>query len=404
MRNLSPRIASLQTRLAIAAAKLQTRHLDQTPCLTLNFDPMREDIRRWQAALADPELGDIKIYAAIKACPHPLVTKLVAAENCGLDAASFGEIELGLHNGHAASNIIFGNAVKKVRDIRAAYLVGVRTFALDRASEVDKLAAHAPGARVYIRLAVNNETDIVGAMGKYGCDEDMAVELMQACRDRGLVPYGLSFHVGAQMSNPKLYVEAIAMCGRVMTRLLKLDNPIRIKFLNIGGGFPAYGTNNDAELATPEEFGAAIREARRTFLPDHEGVEVGAEHGRSLFARSGSMFLDILGVTTMPTGEHQLVVNESAFGSFMEVMESGGRQAEIGIQFHDPYGPGPRVSTWISGQTCDSQDSVGLNVPLSPLLKVGDKLRVTGLGAYSFAYQTIGFNGFKPSRVRCINV
>ena len=40
-----------------------------------------------------------------------------------------------------------------------------------------------------------------GAMISIGCHPDMAIELLIQARDLGLVPYGISFHVGSQQKD-----------------------------------------------------------------------------------------------------------------------------------------------------------------------------------------------------------
>ena len=53
--------------------------------------------------------------------------------------------------------ISFGNTIKKASAIRRAHERGVTLFAFDSAEELEKLAKHAPGARVYCRILVANE-------------------------------------------------------------------------------------------------------------------------------------------------------------------------------------------------------------------------------------------------------
>ena len=72
----------------------------------------------------------------------------------GFDAASRAKIELCLSHGAAPDRISFGNTIKKPADIAFANGAGITLFAADAEEELDKIAAHAPGAQVYFRLLV----------------------------------------------------------------------------------------------------------------------------------------------------------------------------------------------------------------------------------------------------------
>ena len=50
---------------------------------------------------------------------------------------------------------------------------------------------------------------------KFGCQTDMAMDLLILARDLGLVPYGISFHVGSQQRKVKAWDRALAMASQV---------------------------------------------------------------------------------------------------------------------------------------------------------------------------------------------
>ena len=73
-------------------------------------------------------------------------------------------------------------------------------FAFDSDEELEKLARHAPGARVYCRIRVENEGADWPLSRKFGTTIEHARALMLSAGDLGLDPYGLSFHVGSQQT------------------------------------------------------------------------------------------------------------------------------------------------------------------------------------------------------------
>jgi len=118
-----------------------------TPCLVMDLDSVRNAFE----GLAQ-SLPRAAIFYAMKANPAPEILRLLARLGSSFDTASIYEIRDALAAGARPERISFGNTVKKQSDIKAAYDLGVRLFAFDSAGELEKLAAVAPGARVYCRL------------------------------------------------------------------------------------------------------------------------------------------------------------------------------------------------------------------------------------------------------------
>src|SRR3954462_2952208 len=113
----------------------------------------------------------------------------------GFDTASRGEIDLVLEHGAKAERISFGNTIKKETDIAYASERGVRLFAFDSEAELKKLAASAPGSRVFCRILMQCGGAEWPLSRECGCSHEMATQSLVQARELGLDPYGLSFHV-----------------------------------------------------------------------------------------------------------------------------------------------------------------------------------------------------------------
>ena len=157
----------------------------------LDIDVVEANYRALKAGL-----GHADIHYAVKANPARAIIARLIALGSHFDAASRGEIELCLSLGARPETISFGNTVKRPSDIAFAYGAGIRLFAADAEEELEKIAEHAPGAQVYIRLIVENSDADWPLTRKFGCDRDMAVELLGRAKELGLEPVGFSFHVG----------------------------------------------------------------------------------------------------------------------------------------------------------------------------------------------------------------
>ena len=169
------------------------------------------------------------------------------------DCASVAEIEMALDAGATARRISFGNTIKKERDVARAHGLGVNLFAVDSHEEVEKIARAAPGARVFCRVLTDGEGAEWPLSRKFGCVPQMAVDVLVYAHQLGLVSYGVSFHVGSQMTKLDAWDAALADARRVFEKLAQQG--IELKMVNMGGGFP---TKYLKDVPTAEAYGQAI--------------------------------------------------------------------------------------------------------------------------------------------------
>ena len=295
--------------------------------------------------------------------------------------ASLPELATLIELGVAPSEVVFSNPVKPWWHIRGAYAAGVRRFAADSDTELGKLARYAPGAAVMIRLAVSPAASDVPSEGKFGVDPEQAVRLLLAAAEVGLQPWGLTFHVGSQMTDPHAWAAPIRDVASIMERLVPLG--IRLEGLDIGGGFPA-----DYGPAVPpiEDYGSIIS-AALSELP--YAVEVLAEPGRGLVADAGRLRTTVLGLAHRQ-GRRWVHLDVGAFNGGMEALETNRR---LVLPMTDER-TGPRLPVVVTGPSCDSQDTLADDALLSADLQVGDRVTLHTAGAYTTAY-ACAFNGFQ---------
>src|SRR5580658_4819698 len=185
-----------------------------TPCLVFDVDRVEDNFRALRRTLPLAH-----IYYAVKANPAPQVLERLVRLSSYFDAASFEEVAACLDAGAAPEAISFGNTIKKASAIRGAFERGVCLFAFDSIEELEKLAKHAPGARVYCRILVENKGADWPLSRKFGTTVDNARDLMVRAAELGLDPYGLSFHVGSQQMDTAAYEAAIGQVAMVFTDL-----------------------------------------------------------------------------------------------------------------------------------------------------------------------------------------
>src|ERR1700731_3822800 len=158
---------------------------------------------------------DSRVFYAVKANPAPELLKLLVALGSCFDTASVAEVEMVLAAGAAPDRISFGNTIKKERDIARAFALGVRLFAVDCKPEVEKIARVAPGARVFCRILFSCAGAESPLSRKFGCDPEMAVDVLEHAHRNGLEAYGVSFHVGSQQRRTQAWDEALKSAAAI---------------------------------------------------------------------------------------------------------------------------------------------------------------------------------------------
>lgn len=332
-------------------------------------------------------LGDAHIHYAVKANPErDVIAKLVSLGG-HFDAASRGEIELCLGLGARPETISFGNTIKRASDIAFAHAAGLTLFAADAEEELEKLAEHAPGAQVYIRLIVENSEADWPLSRKFGCRPAMALRLLDRAVELGLNPVGFSFHVGSQTRRSAMWGPVLDEVANVWTAAHAAGHDLSL--LNIGGGFPSFYGD---VIEPPVVYGASVMRQVRARFGD---VTVMAEPGRGMVADAGVIAAEVLLVSRKSDADlHRWVyLDIGKFSGLAETMDEA-----IRYQFLTAYDDQPMGACVLAGPSCDSADVLYEKRPVElPLaLKAGDRILIRNTGAYTTSYSSVGFNGFPP--------
>jgi ornithine decarboxylase len=332
------------------------------------------------------------IYYAVKANPAPEILKLLRDRGSKFDIASVYELDRVLGLGVAADRVSYGNTIKKSRDIRYFFERGVSLYATDSEADLRNIAKAAPGSKVYVRiLTEGTQTADWPLSRKFGCQSDMAMDLLVLARDLGLVPYGVSFHVGSQQRDIGAWDAAIGKVKVIFERL-KEEDGIELKLINLGGGFPANYMTKTHELSTYAE--EIIRYLREDF--GDELPELILEPGRSLVANAGVLVSEVVLISRKSrTGLHRWVYVD--VGKFSGLIETMGESIKYPVYSEKR---GEYEDVVLAGPTCDSADIMyeDHKYPLPLNLAIGDRLYWFSTGAYTTSYSAIEFNGFPPLR------
>ncbi len=362
---------------------LKTRREDG-PCVVVDLDVVRANYAAFSRALPDT-----RVFYAVKANPDAAILKALADMGSCFDTASVVEIELALAAGAGPERISFGNTIKKERDIERAYKMGVRLFAVDCYEEVEKIARVAPQAKVFCRILCDGAGAEWPLSRKFGCEPELAVDVLEHAHRLGLQAYGVSFHVGSQQKNVNAWDQALASAAGIFAECA--ERGIVLSMVNLGGGFP---TKYLQDVPSAKAYGDAIFTAlRRHFgnaLP-----ETIVEPGRGMVGNAGMIETEVVLISRKSEGEavRWVYLDIGKFGGLAETMDEA-----IRYPLRTPRDGDDTAPCVLAGPTCDSADVLYEKTPvdLPVSLAIGDKILIEACGAYTTTDSAVAFNGFPP--------
>jgi ornithine decarboxylase len=324
-------------------------------------------------------LPTVQPHYAVKANNDPQLLRWLAASGVQFDCASIRE----MHDVAAAGGkgIIYAQPCKTVADIKKAAALKVPLTVVDSPEEVDKLReAQWPG-NVLIRLLVPDKGSAQPFSRKFGAPIEWVPDIQCALAKANIPHVGWSFHVGSMCSAPAQFATAIQLAATASTTAASRQ------IVDLGGGF-LHDAPSFAAAA------AAIKTAMPLFPPTTRWI---AEPGRFFAAPAAEAEIEVIGVKSRLPGTPaglRVTVDESVYGIFSNIPFDGQVPA-----FHhiDPQARHrPPTHTTLFGRTCDSADCLAEDI-LLPELRVGDRLRIPTMGAYTIVSAS-EFNGFPQAQ------
>jgi len=320
---------------------------------------------------------------AVKANDSPAVlSSLFDAGIRHFDVASVSELRTLADFPGAIMHVM--HPVKSRRFIAEAYHdFGVRTFALDSETELEKIAAatgNATDLTLVVRVACPSTYSEISLEGKFGAPWSEAPELIRRARQwSGLL--GISFHVGSQTMCPTGYGQALRNASQQIVRAATL-----VDIIDVGGGFPArYPGMEPPSLDTyVEEIHAAFDRMAVGYT-----CQLWCEPGRALAAESESVIVKV-----DARRKDTLYINDGAFGTLYDAahckwvfptraFSAQGEPVNCrSVKTFDFYGP-----------TCDSADYLPGPFLLPERIGEGDYIEVGNIGAYGRVMAS-HFNGY----------
>lgn len=257
----------------------------------------------------------------------------------------------------------------------------------DSYQEIDKIAHDFPNAKIVPRVVVDNLGSAWQLNGKYGIEIVEFPHFFRYILRKGLLPWGLTFHVGSQCENISNWIKAIQICDKVWEDAWR--DGIRLKLLSLGGGIPVKYTHIVPSI---EKVGTvAMKELSKTFLYKTKPVFT-IELGRSIVADVGVLVNTVFGTATR--GEiNWIYIETGTYNGLVEAIETDNRNFfPVATQF-----PRRRKKIYnIGGPTCVSLDTPFVGIKL-PRINLGERVVIKNAGAYTTVCAS-SFNGFSPPK------
>ena len=364
-----------------------------TPLYVLDEDLMRDNCRAYKNAIDTYYDGHGLILFASKALCTMYTGRLVAEEGLGADVVSGGELYTLYKAGFPMEKVFFHGNNKTPDEIELALNCGVGHIVVDNKYELDLLNRIANEKNVKQRIlfrikpGIDAHTHDFVKTGQIDSKFGVALENGEAYEIHKLALSmsniqidGVHCHIGSQIFDVEPFCEAAkVMIGFIADLYDKLG--IKVKILNLGGGFGIKYTSEDDPLE-PSEYIYKVTDVVKVFARE-KGIELPFlvfEPGRSIVASAG--------ITLYTVGCVKEIENVRTYVSIDGGMCDNPRYILYGSKYTavlaNNASAEPVAPITIAGKCCESGDLIQEHV-MMPQIHVGDTLAVLATGAYNYS-------------------
>jgi diaminopimelate decarboxylase len=334
-----------------------------------------------QDALKSPK-GEAPLVAfACKANSNMAVLQTLAAQGCGADTVSEGEIRRALKAGVPAHKIVFSGVGKTDAEMAFALKAGIYQLNVESRPELERLSAVAASlnmvAPVVIRInpgvGAGGHAKITtgGATDKFGVSAEEALRLYaDAAADPNIAPMGIACHIGSQITDLAPMQAAFSKMRGWVEDLRA--NGLSVERLDLGGGLgvPYF---NQKEPPSPADFAAMT-----ALTAGNLDVRYTFEPGRLIAANAGVLVSKVVHINERAESGQTFLVLDAGMNDLI--------RPALYDAYHDirpVVAPenGHSVVYDVVGPVCETGDTFTRGREL-PALKAGDLVAFMSAGAY----------------------
>lgn len=349
-----------------------------TPAYVYSYKTFTEHLAKLQKAFRPARP---LICYSVKANSNLAVLRALVKKGAGLDIVSGGELFRAKKVKCQGKKIVYAGVGKTEAEIRDAIRAKILLFNVESVPELEQINAIAKSMRrkVNVSLRVNPNVDphthdyiTTGkSENKFGIDFERAKEVfLDSKRFTHAQVCGIHVHIGSQIETGDPFVEAFQKILEFIDEL-EMDEGIKIKFLNLGGGLGAIYSDENPQTA--DAFAKKI-------LPlfKKRKFQLIFEPGRFIAANSGVLLTKVIYVKN--TDVKNFAIVDAGMNDFI-------RPAFYNAFHHIwPLAKKADASQWVYdvvGPICESGDFFAKNRELQEV-RAGECFALMSTGAYGF--------------------
>ena len=354
------------------------KNRNSDPFFIVNIAQIINKINLWRELLPK-----VRAHYAVKCNPDDTVIDVMNIMNMSFDCASKMELQKVLGSGTKPSNIIYANPCKSAEHIKYSATNNVSVMTFDSFHELYKIKNYHPGAKLVIRIKVDDSKSRCKFNCKFGVDVDEVGVLLKYAKFLNLNVIGVSFHVGSGCDDENVYDSSLLKCKKVYDIAKNIN--IILTMVDIGGGFP--GDDDD-------KFGKMAGVINNSIKKYFAGIDVEfiSEPGRFFVTSAYTLVTNIVNKKIVTNRDNLLkniiyYLSEGVYGSFNNLIFD-----HAVLKLHSLRSTRNAIyNCTVFGPTCDSIDKIG-SYKL-PDMDLDEIIYIENMGAYTIAASS-NFNGF----------
>ncbi len=358
-----------------------------TPLYVYDAAIMARQYRRITQAFSWPKL---RIHYACKALTNLQVMRLFQEWGAGLDCVSIQEVQLGLHAGFQAHDILFTPNFSDLEEFNEAVRLGVK-INIDAIPMLESWGLHHAEVPFCIRInphlmAGGNEKISVGHIdSKFGISIHQLPHVLRLVESQKLKINGLHMHTGSDILDVDIFMKGAEILFEAAKRFPDLE------YIDLGSGFKVPYKPEDIETDV-EELGEKLSKRFADFCQEYgRELTLMFEPGKFLVSEAGYLFAKC--TLVKQTTSTSFVGLNTGFNHLIRPMFYGSYHKIVNVT--EPSFK-PRIYT-VVGNICET-DTFGHDRRIAEVVE-GDILGFYNAGAYGWMMSSNYNSRFRPAEV-----